>query len=69
MSQLLQAVDMAVKSGVKPNMVADVLIDIGWPAELVNPAVDAWLQVNVKRTVQTDFKTWLKKYQKRQQKA
>ena len=65
MSQLLQAVDMAVKSGVKPNMVADVLIDIGWPAELVNPAVDAWLQVNVKRTVQTDFKTWLKKYQKK----
>ena len=56
---------MAVSSGVPINMLTDVLTKLGWPADMVNHAVDAWLQANGRRTIKTDFKDWVKKYQKR----
>ncbi|QQS18029.1 hypothetical protein IPL68_05265 [Candidatus Saccharibacteria bacterium] len=65
MPKLYEAIDMAVASGVPPNMLADVLTGLGWPKDLVNQAVDAWLKTNGRQTIRTDFKTWLKKYQKR----
>ncbi len=64
MSKLFEAIDMAVASRVPPNMLADVLTGVGWPAPLVNQAVERWLKTNGRRTIKTDFKTWLKKYQK-----
>lgn len=62
MPKLYEAIEMAVASGVSTNMLADVLIKAGWPPELVNQAVDAWLKAHGRKTETTDFKQWLKKY-------
>jgi ABC-type bacteriocin/lantibiotic exporter with double-glycine peptidase domain len=62
MPKLYEAIDMAVASGVSTSMLPDVLIGMGWPPELVNQAVEAWLQANGRKTVKTGFKDWLKKY-------
>lgn len=62
MPKLYEAIEMAVSSGVSTNMLADVLIEAGWPPDLVNQAVDAWLKAHGRKTVTTDFKQWLKKY-------
>lgn len=63
--KLYEAIDMAIASGVPPSMLADVLGGIGWPRAMVNQAVDEWLAKNAQRTTKTDFRTWLKKYQRR----
>lgn len=63
--KLYEAIEMAIASGVPYNMLADVLTGLGWPATLVNQTVDTWLEANGRKTVRTDFKTWLKKYNKR----
>ncbi len=65
MPKLYQAIDMAVASGVPTNMVSDVLVRAGWPANLVNQAVEAWLLANGRKTVKTGFKEWLEKYHKK----
>jgi ABC-type bacteriocin/lantibiotic exporter with double-glycine peptidase domain len=65
MPKLYEAIDMAVTSGVPINMLADVLTKLGWPSAMVNQAVYAWLRANGRRTIKTDFKDWVKKYQKR----
>lgn len=54
---------MAVASGVSTSMLPDVLIGMGWPPELVNQAVEAWLAANGRKTVKTGFKEWLSRYQ------
>ncbi len=64
MPKLYQAIEMAIASGVPTNMVADVLIRAGWPSNLVNQAVDAWLNANGRTTTKTGFRDWLKKYHK-----
>lgn len=63
--KLYEAIDMAVAAGVPTNMLADVLVGVGWPRDLINQGVEEWLVRNASRTTQTDFKTWLKKYQHR----
>lgn len=63
--KLYQAIDMAIASGVPINMVADVLSGVGWPRQLVNQALDEWLARHNSSFSKTDFKTWLKKYQRR----
>lgn len=65
MPKLYEAIEMAVASGVPTNMVADVMIRGGWPPELVNRAVDAWLKAHGRRTQKTGFADWLKRYQLR----
>ncbi|MBP7858005.1 ABC transporter ATP-binding protein [Candidatus Saccharibacteria bacterium] len=65
MPKLYEAIEMAVASGVPNSMLADVLTNLGWPRALVNQAVDSWLENSGRKTIKTDFKTWLKKYQKR----
>lgn len=65
LAKALNAVQMAVASQVPPNMLADVLIRVGWPAGLINQAIEIWFRNNGRQTIKTDFKTWLKKYQKR----
>lgn len=64
LQKALQAVDLAVKSRVPANMLADVLIKVGWPPDLINKAIDIYLKSNGQVVLKTDFKTWLKKYQK-----
>lgn len=62
MPKLYEAIEMAVASGVSTPMLPDVLIEAGWPPELVNQAVDAWLKAHGRKTEVTGFKVWLKKY-------
>lgn len=64
LNKALNAIDLAVKSHVPPNMLADVLIKVGWPPDLINKAIDIYLKNNGQVVLKTDFKTWLKKYQK-----
>lgn len=63
--KLREAVQMASTSGVPDNMLASVLIGVGWPANLVNPTVYEWINKNAPKLEKTDFKTWLGKYQRR----
>ncbi|MFZ1249064.1 MAG: ABC transporter ATP-binding protein [Candidatus Saccharimonadales bacterium] len=63
--KLYQAIEMAVASGVPTSMLADLLCQIGWPRAMVNQVVDEWVAKNASITQKTDFKTWLKKYQKK----
>ena len=67
--KLNEAIEMASASGVPNNMLADVLISLGWPSDLVNRAVDTWLRKNSKRNIKTSFKIWVKRYQKRARSA
>ena len=60
MPKLYEAIEMAVASGVSTPMLPDVLIEAGWPPELVNQAVDAWLKAHGRKTEVTGFKVWLK---------
>lgn len=64
LNKAIEAVDSAVKSYVPPDMVADVLIEVGWPPDLVNKAIDIYLQNNKQVLLKENFKTWLDKYQK-----
>ncbi len=63
--KLNEAIEMASASAVPNNMLADVLISLGWPSDLVNRAVDTWLRKNSKRNIKTSFKIWVKRYQAR----
>lgn len=65
MPKLLDAIEMAINSGVEPTMLADVLTGLGWPRDMVIEGVEIWLHTNRSRAIKTDFKSWLKKYQKR----
>lgn len=65
MPKLYQAIELAVGSGVPTNMLADVLCRAGWPENLVNQAVEAWLKANGRAEIKTGFKEWLGKYYKR----
>jgi len=63
--KLYEAIEMASASGVPNNLLADVLINLGWPSDLVNRAVDTWIHENGRRNLKTSFKVWVKRYQKR----
>lgn len=63
--KLRQAIEMASASGVPHNMLASVLTGLGWPADLVNPAVYAFVGQHAAPLEKTDFKTFIAKYQKR----
>jgi len=65
MPKLYEAIDMAVASGVSTSMLPDLLIKMGWPPELVNQAVEAWLGANGRKTQKTGFKDWLRKYHRK----
>jgi len=63
--KLRQAIEMASSSGVPNSMLANVLTGVGWPVDLVNPAVYEWVNRHSPKQSKTDFKTWINKYQKR----
>ncbi len=64
-AKLRQAVEMASASGVPNNMLASVLTGVGWPADLVNPAVYEFVGQHTAPLEKTDFKSFIAKYQKR----
>ena len=63
--KLREAIDMASASGVPNNMLSNVLTGVGWPADLVNPAVYEYLGRHTAPLEKTDFKSFIAKYQKR----
>lgn len=65
LGKAVNAVDMAINSGVPRNMLADVLSSAGWEPNLINQAINIWLQQHPENVQQTDMKMWLKKYQTR----
>lgn len=64
LDKALEAVDLAVKSYVSFDVLADVLIEVGWPPTLVNKAIEIYLQNNKQAVYKEGFKVWLSKYQK-----
>lgn len=64
MPKLYEAIESVVGQGVPTQYVPSVLIQAGWPPELVNQAVDAWMTTHGRSLHKTDFKNWVKKYYK-----
>ena len=64
-AKLHEAIEMAAASGVPNNMLSNVLTGVGWPADLVNPAVYEYLNKHTAPLEKTDFKSFIAKYQKR----
>ncbi len=62
MPKLYEAIETLVARGVPTQYVPSALIQAGWPPELVNQAVDAWMTTHGRSLHKTDFKNWLKKY-------
>ena len=60
LGKAVNAVDMAINSGVPRNMLADVLSSAGWEPNLINQAINIWLQQHPENVQQTDMKMWLK---------
>ncbi len=62
MPQIYASIEQAVANGVPPQYIASALIAQGWPASVVNEAVDAWLSSHGRLHHKTGFREWLKKY-------
>lgn len=62
MPKLYEAIETLVARGVPTQYVPSALIQAGWPPEIVNQAVDAWMTTHGRSLHKTDFKNWLKKY-------
>lgn len=58
------AIETAINQGIPPRYIAYGLIKAGWPADIVNPAIDDWLKTHEHTQQTTAFKDWLKKYYK-----
>jgi ATP-binding cassette, subfamily B, bacterial len=59
------AIEKAVASGVPPQYVASVLVQQGWPMQMVIDATNVWLARNGRMHKKTDFKEWLKLYKRK----
>lgn len=60
--KLYETIEQAVSQGVPPQYIADGLIRNGWPKNLVNETLAAWLSSHGRLHQKTNFKDWLKKY-------
>jgi ATP-binding cassette subfamily B protein len=65
MNDIYAAIEKAIAAGVPPQYVASVLIQQGWPTNLVIEATNAWLTTHGRMHKKTDFKDWLKYYRKK----
>ncbi|MEZ6330510.1 MAG: ABC transporter ATP-binding protein [Candidatus Saccharimonadales bacterium] len=62
MPKLYEAIEALVAQGVPSQYIPNALIQAGWPPNLVNQAVDAWMVTHGRKLQRTDFKNWVKKY-------
>jgi ABC-type bacteriocin/lantibiotic exporter with double-glycine peptidase domain len=60
--RLISAIEEGVSKGAPIDFISYSLVRAGWPMEMVNEAVDAWLKQNGRLQKTTEFKEWLKKY-------
>jgi ABC-type bacteriocin/lantibiotic exporter with double-glycine peptidase domain len=65
MPQIYDAIEQAISGGMPPQYVASALIRRGWPAALVNEALNNWLSAHGRLQKKTDFKAWLARYKHR----
>jgi ATP-binding cassette subfamily B protein len=59
------AIEKAVSQGVPPQYVASILVQQGWPMQMVIDATNVWLARNGRMHKKTDFKEWLKHYKRK----
>ena len=64
MPKIYAAIEESVAKGVPPQYISYNLIKAGWPPALVNQALSAWMDSHGRTLHKTDFKAWVKKYQK-----
>lgn len=62
MPDIYAAIEAAVARGIPPQDIVDALIQRGYPSNLVNQALNAWLLSHGRMQQKTGFKQWLKKY-------
>jgi ABC-type multidrug transport system fused ATPase/permease subunit len=60
--RLKQAIEEGVSKGVPVDFIAYSLQRAGWPKDMVNEAIEAWLRENGRSQKTTEFTDWLKKY-------
>lgn len=65
MPQLYQTIEKAIADGIQPAEIHRLLVNNGWPPDLVKEAIDAWLGAHGRGQRKTSFNTWLKKYRSR----
>lgn len=65
MSQVYEEIEKALAAGVQPQYIGAQLIQQGWPAQMVNEAVTAYLNAHGRVQKKTDFQAWLKTYKQR----
>ncbi|HVO86852.1 MAG TPA: ABC transporter ATP-binding protein [Candidatus Binatia bacterium] len=63
--EIYVAIDKAIASGVPPQYVASVLVQQGWPINLVIEATNGWMATHGRVHKKTDFKQWLGKYKRK----
>ena len=60
--RLTKAIEEGVSKGAPIDFISYSLIRAGWPSQMVNDAIDAWLAANGRTHKTTEFKEWLKRY-------
>ncbi len=65
MPKIYAAIEKAIAEGTPPQYVASTLVNQGWPATVVNEALNAWLSAHGRLQQKTGFKDWLKRYKRK----
>lgn len=60
--RLKQAIEEGIAKGVPVDFISYSLQRAGWPKDMVNEAIEAWLAANGRSQKTTEFNEWLKKY-------
>lgn len=60
--RLKKAIEEGISKGAPVDFIAYSLVRAGWPRQMVNEAIDTWLQENGRKQKTTAFGEWLKKY-------
>lgn len=62
MPKLYESIEILVAQGTPTQYIPYMLIKAGWPEDLVNQAVGAWMTSHGRSLNKTEFKEWVKKY-------
>ncbi len=65
MPRIYGAIERAIANGTPPQYVAAQLVAQGWPPNVVNEALNAWLVSHGRLQKKTGFQDWLKKYKRK----
>jgi ABC-type bacteriocin/lantibiotic exporter with double-glycine peptidase domain len=65
MPRIYSAIEAAIANGTPPQYVAAQLIAKGWPPNVVNEALNAWMVSHGRSQHKTGFKDWVAKYKRK----